>query len=149
MAEGLGAACGMAHVHGGEDQDAAKLQLGSDFSKAKCLLNADVAIILEHKRGQMQSKGIQPKSDFLKAYQYVNTVKQFRDKEVVMQVRQDLEKHGLEPFEMAQIGNLCPQDVQEAKALIPSLDMPGRDLDQSALAEVLEQVSAYRNVTGR
>lgn len=50
---------------------------------------------------------------------------------------------------MAQIGNLCPQDVQEAKALIPSLDMPGRDLDQSALAEVLEQVSAYRNVTGR
>ena len=33
----------------------------TDFSKAKCLLNADVAIILEHKRGQMQSKGIQPK----------------------------------------------------------------------------------------
>ena len=28
------------------------------------------------------------RSDFLKAYQYVNTVKQFRDKEVVMQVRQ-------------------------------------------------------------
>ena len=35
----------------------------------------------------MQGKGITPKSDFLKAYQYVNTVKQFRDREVVFQVR--------------------------------------------------------------
>ena len=50
-------------------------------------MNADVALILEHKRAIMQGKGIQPKSDFLKAYQYVNAVKQFRDREVVNQVR--------------------------------------------------------------
>ena len=58
-----------------------------DFARAKCLMNADVALILEHKRAIMQGKGIQPKSDFLKAYQYVNAVKQFRDREVVNQVR--------------------------------------------------------------
>ena len=117
------------------------LSQSADFggSKAKCLMNADVALILEHKREMMQAKGIQPKrchgdmlkslqfcrsllcakhsraapislsphararspadssrvccntlpspSDFLKSYQYVNTVKQFRDKEVASQVR--------------------------------------------------------------
>jgi len=59
----------------------------ADFSRAKCLLNADVAIILERKREAMEGKGQQPKSDFLKAYTYVNKVKQFRDRHVVVQVR--------------------------------------------------------------
>lgn len=97
----------------------ARADFGS--AKAKCLTNAEVALILEHKRKAMQSKGIQPKrcawltwsrgtpmapldrcpppiclalpaarvfcSDFAKAYQYVNTVKQFRDDAVVRQVR--------------------------------------------------------------
>lgn len=111
-------------------------------------------------------------SDFLKAYHYVNKVKQFRDREVVNQVpcaemqkcqpqphggrrcrhphpralnqvRRDLESHHLRPFEVAQIGNLCPQDAQEAKALIPSLDMPDRQLDNAQLTELLNQVNAY------
>ena len=29
----------------------------------------------------------------------------------------------MEPFEVAQLANLCPQDVDEAKALVPSLYM--------------------------
>ena len=41
----------------------AAVSQSADFggSKAKCLMNADVALVLEHKRGMMQSKGIQPK----------------------------------------------------------------------------------------
>lgn len=59
--------------------------------------------------------------------------------------RRDLEKHpGLDAFEVAQLGNLCPQDAQEARALIPSLDMPGRDIDNAQLTEVLEQLNANR-----
>lgn len=60
--------------------------------------------------------------------------------------RSDLEdsKYNLEPFEVAQLGNLCPQDPQEARALVPSLDMPGRDLDNALLAEVLDQLSSYK-----
>ena len=50
-------------------------------------MNADVALILERKREIMTGKGTQPKSDFIKAYQYVNQVKQFRDRHVVVQVR--------------------------------------------------------------
>ena len=35
----------------------------TDFGsvKAKCLMNAEVALILEHKREAMQAKGIHPK----------------------------------------------------------------------------------------
>ena len=158
----------------------------ADFCDAKPLMNSEVAQILEHKRHIMQRKGVQPKkyvcypvsvrapviprahtlSDFLKAYQYVNTVKQFRDREVVAQVRRcvpvaahsrhgrrlsshahcrDLENHsGLEPFELAQLGNLCPQGTSEAKALIPSLDMQGRDLGNAQLTEILDQLNASR-----
>eukprot|EP00322_Chrysochromulina_rotalis_P029559 CAMPEP_0115845958 /NCGR_PEP_ID=MMETSP0287-20121206/9618_1 /TAXON_ID=412157 /ORGANISM="Chrysochromulina rotalis, Strain UIO044" /LENGTH=145 /DNA_ID=CAMNT_0003299743 /DNA_START=62 /DNA_END=499 /DNA_ORIENTATION=+ len=141
----------MAHMRGVlEEEDASKLQLGPDFSRAKCLLNADVAIILERKREAMEGKGQQPKSDFLKAYTYVNKVKQFRDRHVVVQVRKDLEAYGLEPFEVAQLGNLCPENALEAKALIPSLDMPDRerlgmcDVDNTQLTELLQELAANK-----
>ena len=59
--------------------------------------------------------------------------------------RRDLEKHrDLTPFEVAQLGNLCPQDAQEAKALIPSLEMTGRDIDNAQLTEILEQLNSFR-----
>ena len=111
------------------------------------------------------------RSDFLKAYQYVNTVKLFRDREVVSQVRRcapraaasanpnsspphrrmpvwprrDLEKHdGLHQFEVAQLGNLCPADWQEARTLIPSLALPGRNIDVEKGVELLDQLNGQR-----
>ena len=57
----------------------------------------------------------------------------------------DLEKHpGLDPFEVAQLGNLTPQDAQEARALVPSLDMSGRDIDNAQLTEILEQLNSFK-----
>jgi DNA-directed RNA polymerase II subunit RPB4 len=58
--------------------------------------------------------------------------------------RRDLEKFPIEPFELAQLGNLCPQDAQEAKALIPSLDQPGRELDREQLTQLLEQLNSFK-----
>ena len=59
--------------------------------------------------------------------------------------RRDLEAtEMLEPFEVAQLGNLCPEDAQEARALIPSLDMPGRQIDNAQLNEVLAQLASYK-----
>lgn len=85
------------------------------------------------------------RSDFLKAYQYVNTVKQFRDDAVVRQVRGEvMNKKWLEPFECTQLINLCPQDPQEAKALIPSLVMEGREIDNAQLNEVLDQLNSFK-----
>ena len=63
-------------------------------------------------------------------------------------VGRDLEATSfLEPFEVAQIGNLCPVDAQEAKALIPSLDMPERHIDNKDLTDLLAQVSSYQQFT--
>ena len=104
----------MAHRRGVEEEDATYLRLGpgvrrrkhcphrtrhtshltdpmrmADFlsEKVHCLMNADVALILERKRAYLEGKGIQPKPDFVKTYEYVNQVKQFRDQPVVKQVR--------------------------------------------------------------
>lgn len=57
----------------------------------------------------------------------------------------ELEAFGLEPFEVAQLGNLCPETAAEAKALIPSLEnMEGRMLDNAQLTELLQQLAANK-----
>ena len=61
----------------------------------------------------------------------------------------DLENFGLAPFEVAQLGNLCPQDAQEAKALVPSLAMPDREIDNSQLTELLEQLNSHTQQYGQ
>ena len=45
---------------------------------------------------------------------------------------------------MAQLGNLCPNDAHEAKALVPSLAMPGREIDNTLLTELLDQLNSFK-----
>lgn len=49
----------------------------------------------------------------------------------------------LEEFEMAQLGNLCPESAEEARALIPSLN--GK-LEDDLLQKVLEDMSTARRL---
>ena len=46
-----------------------------------------MALILEHKLNASQANSVQPKSIFLKSYEYVNRVKRFKNKEDVTQAR--------------------------------------------------------------
>mmetsp|Transcript_41011 Transcript_41011/g.92852 ORF Transcript_41011/g.92852 Transcript_41011/m.92852 type:complete len:145 (-) Transcript_41011:118-552(-) len=133
---------------GMHDEDASVLKLGPNFQNAKCLMNAEVALILQMKLQNM-APGTQQKSDFTKAFEYVNRVKQFTDRDTVKRVRDDLEKKNYEDFEIVQLGNLLPGDAEEAKTLIPSLRMPDRQtgpVDSGALSEVLNQITTYRNL---
>lgn len=68
----------------------------------------------------------------------------FKDATAVKSVRMDLENSnlGLAAFEVAQIGNLCPADAEEARALIPSLNRDGRHIDNGELDEVLKKVQS-------
>ena len=43
-----------------------------------------------------------------------------------------------------QLGNLCPDDGEEAKTLIPSLKMPDRNVNNGELSDVLNQIASYR-----
>ena len=77
-------------------------------NQVRCLFNAEVALILEHKMATAKETGqapkrhaafylpcnnvcrqlyVSPRSDFLKAFDYVNRVKQFRDREAVTRAR--------------------------------------------------------------
>lgn len=49
----------------------------------------------------------------------------------------------LAEFEMAQLGNLCPESAEEARALIPSLN--GK-LDDDVLQKILEDMSTSRRL---
>lgn len=49
----------------------------------------------------------------------------------------------LAEFEMAQLGNLCPESAEEARALIPSLN--GK-LDDDLLQKILEDMSTARRL---
>jgi len=131
-----------------EEEDASSLKFGEDFEDAHCLLNAEVALILEHKLKEMQP-GVQMKSNFQKAYEYVNRVKQFSDRETVQRVRQDLEKQpGLREYEIAQLGNLCPEDGDEARTLVPSLgQLEGRVNVAEQLNEVLQAIGDCKQLT--
>lgn len=49
----------------------------------------------------------------------------------------------LAEFEMAQLGNLCPESAEEARALIPSLN--GK-LDDDLLQKILEDMATARRL---
>ncbi|KAG5560942.1 hypothetical protein RHGRI_004089 [Rhododendron griersonianum] len=47
-------------MSGEEEENAAELKIGDEFLKAKCLMNCEVAIILEHKYEQLQQMADDP-----------------------------------------------------------------------------------------
>lgn len=56
-----------------------------------------MALILEHKLNASQANSVQPKSIFLKSYEYVNRVKRFKNKEDVTQARGCVPPHRSRP----------------------------------------------------
>ncbi|KAL3916621.1 MAG: hypothetical protein SGPRY_006739 [Prymnesium sp.] len=88
-----------------------QIRSSPDFQDARCLLNAEVAHILEIKL-QSSAQHSQQKSDFLKAYEYVNRVKMFRDQEAVQRVRAELEKKKeYHDYERVQVPTTQPSRV--------------------------------------
>ena len=140
--------------------------------KVQAMANAEVALVLAEKRQRDPQKDYNKNKAFLASEDYTNRVAQFRDKDAVTEVRAVLEKKEFTEvsrtrrarppasspppaasrrrrsaqFEMAQLANLCPQDIQEAKMLIPTLEnMSDRNLDDSQLSEVLDQLQQLQS----
>ncbi|KAL2623146.1 hypothetical protein R1flu_003351 [Riccia fluitans] len=108
-----------------EEEDARELKLGEDFVKAKCLMNAEVALILQRKYEQLQSFSEDAPNQisqvFEKSLQYVKRFSHYQNPNAVKQVRDVLSRNQLAEFEVCVIGNMCPETVEEAKALVPSI----------------------------
>ncbi|KAI9285872.1 HRDC-like protein [Umbelopsis sp. AD052] len=116
----------MAHRHirrgANEEQDAAQLKLGEEFQNAHCLFISELNILLEAQRESKDHSGEnRPQTNVLqKTVSYVQSFSRFTNRDSVREVRGLLAKDSsLSQFEIAQLANLCCDDSEEAKALIP------------------------------
>ncbi|TYK00568.1 DNA-directed RNA polymerase II subunit 4-like [Cucumis melo var. makuwa] len=131
-------------MSGEEEENAAELKIGDEFLKAKCLMNCEVSLILEHKYEQLQQRAEDPTNQisqvFEKSLQYVKRFSRYKNPDAVRQVRE----YQLAEFELCVLGNLCPETVEEATSIVPSLKTKGRVHDDEAIEKMLNDLSLIK-----
>jgi DNA-directed RNA polymerase II subunit RPB4 len=117
----------------------------SEFENAETLLISEVHMLLEHRKKQNESSEEEQEFSevFLKTYNYTENFRKFKNKETIASIRNLLTQKKLHKFELAALGNLCPEAPEEAKALIPSLE--GRFEDEE-LRQILEDIGTKRSL---
>ncbi|TIB70384.1 hypothetical protein E3Q06_03180 [Wallemia mellicola] len=132
-----------------DDEDASKLKLGAEFNDMGCLTISEVKHLLDGRAGEADTPV------FKKTSEYVNTFTVFGSKESAISVREALKKdEKMTQFEQAQIGNLVPGDVEEAKSLIPRClgDVNANALyslyehDEMTVQTILDELDALRKM---
>ncbi|XP_059313852.1 DNA-directed RNA polymerase II subunit 4-like [Lycium ferocissimum] len=125
-----------------EEENAGELKIGDEFLKAKCLMNCEVALILEHKYKQMCDDPTNQVSQvFEKSLQYVKCFSQYKKRHSVRQAREILSRYQLDEFELCVVGNLCPETVEEGIATVPSIK---NRLDEESIQEILTDLSLIK-----
>ncbi|KAI9482631.1 HRDC-like protein [Zychaea mexicana] len=114
---------GQRHLRRGalENEDAATLSLGEEFINSQCLYISEVRILLEAQQDSKETgtENRPTTSITTKTLDYVRTFSRFTNRDSVREIRQLLGKDDLAQFEVAQLANLCCEDAEEAKALVP------------------------------
>ncbi|KAG0346124.1 RNA polymerase B [Podila humilis] len=117
-----------------EEEDAATLKLGAEFQDAHCLFVSEVKILLDASQRPNTSEVYQ------KTLNYVTQFNRFTNPDVVREVRTAMNEEPISTtltgFELAQLANLCCEEAEEAKALIPSLT---NRIDDETLQSFLNQ----------
>ncbi|CEI99877.1 hypothetical protein RMCBS344292_13953 [Rhizopus microsporus] len=132
---------------GAEQEDASNLKLGEEFDNAQCLYLSEVRVILD----AQDNKGIEVQNRattnavLAKTLEYVRNFSRYNTMEAVREVRQIMAKDSLTQFEVAQMANLCCEEAEEARALIPSISTK---YDDDELQEVLNQMQQIRKFQG-
>ncbi|PRQ26366.1 putative DNA-directed RNA polymerase [Rosa chinensis] len=134
-----------------EEENAAELKIGDEFLKAKCLMNCEVSLILEHRLAQLQQIADDPKNNpvsqvFDKSLQYVKRFSRYKNPDAVRQVRETLSNYQLTEFELCVLGNLCTETVDEAIAMVPTLKTKGRRMhdDDDAIQNMLRGLALIK-----
>ncbi|XP_057855621.1 DNA-directed RNA polymerase II subunit 4 isoform X2 [Cryptomeria japonica] len=93
----------MASASGEAEENAAEVKIGEEFLKAKCLMNAEVALILEKKYDQLQQvsedASCQVSQVFERSLQYATQSSRYKNPGAVKQVRDVLSRNSLSEFE--------------------------------------------------
>ncbi|KAI3976439.1 hypothetical protein MKX01_008297 [Papaver californicum] len=131
-----------------EEENAAELKIGEEFLKAKCLMNCEVALILDRKYDQLQAMSSDPMSQvsqvFEKSQQYVKRFSRYKNADAVRQVREILSRYQLAEFELCVLGNLCPETADEAKAMVPSITTKERGCTDENIEKMLGDLSLIK-----
>mmetsp|Transcript_28230 Transcript_28230/g.78965 ORF Transcript_28230/g.78965 Transcript_28230/m.78965 type:complete len:126 (+) Transcript_28230:129-506(+) len=120
--------------------DQTALLLGPDFEDAQPLLYSEVAILLDHEE-KNRKEGSEPSEMIQKTLQYSQRFGRLKTQESAHQVRKLLGNENLDGVEVASLGNLFPETVEEAKTLIPSLER----FDDEKLQEILTNMAAFES----
>eukprot|EP01117_Protostelium_nocturnum_P013859 TRINITY_DN5215_c0_g1_i2.p1 TRINITY_DN5215_c0_g1~~TRINITY_DN5215_c0_g1_i2.p1 ORF type:complete len:145 (-),score=64.25 TRINITY_DN5215_c0_g1_i2:241-642(-) len=128
-----------------EEEDASLLKFGADFANARCLLNSEVAILMENSRMNQEDSESEPSVVFTKTLNHVKRFSKYKNKTAVKEIRALLTKKGLEEYEVASLSNLCPDNFEEAKTLIPSLGRDTAGLSDQELTILLNDLRVYSN----
>ncbi|XP_014675675.1 PREDICTED: DNA-directed RNA polymerase II subunit RPB4-like [Priapulus caudatus] len=126
------------------EEDASSLQFPKEFENAETLLISEVFMLLEHRKSNNENaEDEQELSDvFMKTFNYTERFSKFKNRETIAAVRKSLQEKKLHKFELASIANLCPENAEEAKALIPSLE--GR-FEDDELQQILDDIQTKRS----
>eukprot|EP00188_Purpureofilum_apyrenoidigerum_P003205 Plantae.Rhodophyta-Purpureofilum_apyrenoidigerum.ctg32916.p2 GENE.Plantae.Rhodophyta-Purpureofilum_apyrenoidigerum.ctg32916~~Plantae.Rhodophyta-Purpureofilum_apyrenoidigerum.ctg32916.p2 ORF type:complete len:153 (-),score=41.13 Plantae.Rhodophyta-Purpureofilum_apyrenoidigerum.ctg32916:624-1043(-) len=124
------------------DEDAAELRLGPEFDpkQATALMICEAHALLQTKlqRGEV-SDDVQ--SVFRKTLAYTERFDRVRERENIHAIRERLDRQeGLHPFERAQIVNLLPENAEEAKSIIPSLQ---KKMNEDVLNHLLQDLASF------
>ncbi|VDD82733.1 unnamed protein product [Mesocestoides corti] len=129
-----------------DDYDARELKFQKEFETAETLMISEVKFLLDHRKEQNENNPVHElelSNNFIKTYRYISRLSEFNNRETIESVRNLLVQRHLHNFELASIANLLPDNVTEARSLIPSLDklrFPDEELQQ-----ILDEVHSKRS----
>merc|ERR1711976_7771 len=134
----------MATANEQQEEDASELVFPKEFENAETLLVSEVQMLLQHRKQQNESAEEEQELSevFMKTLGYTERFSKFKNRETIAAVRSLLMQKKLHKFELAALANLCPENADEAKALIPSLE--GR-FEDDVLQQILEDIQTKRS----
>ena len=111
------------------------------FGNADCLINSHVTLAME----RILAMDDKVPDSFHGVLEYVRQVSKFKQEAAVQEVLDRLgEYDDLSPFQKAALVNLLPENPEEAKTLIPSL----QEFDHSRLQDLLTSLKNIQNFAG-
>lgn len=108
-----------------KEEDASLLAFDEILNDSLFLSVSDVFFLMENKIEENKTK------------KYVSLFSSITKQEFVQDLRKTLSAFGLHGFEVAQLINLMPESVEEAKCIIPSLYKKDDVIIQQAIDEVV------------
>jgi len=127
-----------------QEEDAGDLVFPKEFENGETLLISEVFMLLDHRKTQNDdAEDEQELSEvFMKTLEYTRRFSKFKNREMIASVRQLLQQNKFAKFEVAALANLMPENSEEGKSLIPSLETRFEDED---LQQILSDLATKRS----